>query len=284
MPFDSLKFRYSWRPYQQRVLDAIDQHLDDDRLHVVAAPGAGKTTLGLEVFRRLRKRTLVLSPTRVIRDQWIYRLDDFLDGGKAFDREWVSRDIREPGVFTSITYQALHVRFADELAEEDLEEVDDDEAVEKLDEELSESELNGFIDALKKQEVGVIIMDEAHHLRREWWRALEKVCVALPEIVLVSLTATPPYDAPGHEWGKYEKLCGPIDEEISVPELVKAGTLCAHQDYIWTVDVSASARKADTGIRRTGLGPYVTRFFRMRLSCTSFSRIRGWGGRSMSGR
>ncbi len=71
MPFDSLKFRYSWRPYQQRVLDSIDQHLDDDRLHVVAAPGAGKTTLGLEVFRRLRKCTLVLSPTRVIRDQWI---------------------------------------------------------------------------------------------------------------------------------------------------------------------------------------------------------------------
>ena len=46
MPFDSLKFRYSWRPYQQRVLDSIDQHLDDDRLHVVAAPGAGKTTVG----------------------------------------------------------------------------------------------------------------------------------------------------------------------------------------------------------------------------------------------
>ena len=28
-------------------------------------------------------------------------------------------------------------------------------------------------------------------------------------------------------------MCGPIDEEISVPELVKAGTLCPHQDYIW---------------------------------------------------
>jgi len=108
---------------------------------------------------------------------------------------------------------------------------------------VSESELNGFIRTLKDHEVGVIIMDEAHHLRTEWWRALEKVCEALPELVLVSLTATPPYDAPGHEWGRYEQLCGPIDEEISVPELVKAGTLCAHQDYIWTVDVSASARK-----------------------------------------
>ena len=162
MPFDSLRFRKSWRPYQQRVLDAIDQHLDDDRLHVVAAPGAGKTTLGLEVFRRLGKRTLVLSPTRVIRDQWIHRLDDFLEGGKASGREWVSRNIREPGLFTSITYQALHVHFAEQLAEEDLEQLDDDAAVAMLDEEeLSETELNGFIDALKKHEVGVIILDEA---------------------------------------------------------------------------------------------------------------------------
>ena len=245
MPFDSLKFCYPWRPYQQRVLDAIDQHLDDDRLHVVAAPGAGKTTLGLEVFRMLRKRTLVLSPTRVIRDQWIHRLDDFLDGQKASDAEWVSRSVREPGVFTSITYQALHAQFADDLAEEDVEEPEDDDAVEDLDEDkgVSESELNGFIETLKTHGVEVIIMDEAHHLRTEWWRALDKVCEALPEMVLVSLTATPPYDSPGHEWGKYEKLCGPIDEEISVPELVKAGTLCAHQDYIWAVDVSESARQ-----------------------------------------
>jgi superfamily II DNA or RNA helicase len=65
MPFETLQFRYSWRPYQQRVLDAIDDHLDDYRLHIVAAPGAGKTTLGLEVFKRLGKSTLMLSPTRV---------------------------------------------------------------------------------------------------------------------------------------------------------------------------------------------------------------------------
>lgn len=246
MPFDSLKFCYPWRPYQRRVLDAIDGHLDDDRLHVVAAPGAGKTTLGLEVFRLLRKRTLVLSPTRVIRDQWIQRLDDFLGDGNAFDMEWVSRDIREPGIFTSITYQALHAQFADELAEEEQQvEPGDDEWVDELEADtgVTKEELNGFIDTLKTHGVEVIILDEAHHLRTEWWRALDKVCEALPEMVLVSLTATPPYDCSGHEWGKYEKLCGPIDEEISVPELVKVGTLCPHQDFVWAVDVSSSLRK-----------------------------------------
>lgn len=51
-------------------------------------------------------------------------------------------------------------------------------------------------------------------------------------MVLVALTATPPYDSDHLEWSRYQELCGPIDEEISVPELVKAGTLCVHQDDI----------------------------------------------------
>ncbi|WP_250657841.1 DEAD/DEAH box helicase family protein [Alkalimarinus coralli] len=238
MPFNTLNFRYRWRPYQQRVLDAIDKHLDDDRLHIVAAPGAGKTTLGLEVFKRLGKSTLVLSPTRVIRDQWIDRLADFCESGEAASLPWVSKSIHEPKTLTSITYQALHAQLSEELA------VIDDEAESlALDEGVSDSELNSFISTLKNNSISVIILDEAHHLRAEWWRALDNVCKALPDIVLVSLTATPPYDAQGHEWSRYEQLCGPIDEEISIPELVKAGTLCAHQDYIWAVDVSSTEKE-----------------------------------------
>lgn len=234
MNFYDLKFRHSWRPYQQRVLDAIDQHLDDLRLHVVAAPGAGKTTLGLEVFRRLGHSALVLSPTRVIRDQWIDRLGDFCDADDVSQLDWVSNTIEQPGVLTSITYQALHAKFAEELSnDEEAALLDDDEAV-------NEDELNVFIKTLQLHNIKVIMLDEAHHLRTEWWRALDKVCNALPNIILVSLTATPPYDAEDHEWIKYEQLCGPIDEEISVPELVKAGTLCAHQDFVWASNVTAS--------------------------------------------
>ena len=36
---------------EDRVLQELKEHLDDARLHVVAAPGAGKTVLGLEVIR-----------------------------------------------------------------------------------------------------------------------------------------------------------------------------------------------------------------------------------------
>ena len=238
MNFENLKFRHTWRPYQQRVLDAIEQHLEDNRLHVVAAPGAGKTTLGLEVFRRLARSTLVLSPTRVIRDQWIDRLHDFCDVDDVSQLEWVSKHINQPGVLTSITYQALHAKFKDELNNED-------EEVEALveDDGVTEEELNTFISTLKQHSIQVIILDEAHHLRAEWWRALDKVCTALPDIVLVSLTATPPYDAQDHEWIRYEQLCGPIDEEISVPELVKAGTLCPHQDFIWAANATTKERE-----------------------------------------
>ena len=35
-----------------------------------------------------------------------------------------------------------------------------------------------------------------------------------------------------NEWRKYEEVCGTIDAEISVPELVATGDLCPHQDYV----------------------------------------------------
>ena len=238
MTFKTMQFCYPWRSYQQRVIEAVQEHLSDKRLHVVAAPGAGKTTLGLEIFRLLEKPALVLSPTRVIRDQWIDRLRDFCDVEDPRNLDWVSTSIQETGLLTSITYQALHAKFKDELDSEVLEE----EFLEG-DEGLTNAELNSFIKTLEENNIQVLILDEAHHLRSEWWRALDKVCEHFPEMILVSLTATPPYDSQGHEWSRYEQLCGTIDEEISVPELVKAGTLCAHQDFIWACNASADEKK-----------------------------------------
>ena len=50
---------------------------------------------------------------------------------------------------------------------------------------------------------------------------------------MVSLTATPPYEGEPALWERYISMCGVIDEEITVPELVKEGTLCPHQDYVY---------------------------------------------------
>ena len=51
--------------------------------------------------------------------------------------------------------------------------------------------------------------------------------------VVVALTATPPLDVAPSEWQRYIDLCGPVDAEISVPELVNRGNLCPHQDYVY---------------------------------------------------
>lgn len=241
MPFEQLSFRFTWRPYQQRVLDAVHSHLADKRLHIVAAPGAGKTSLGLEVFRLLQQKTLVMSPTRVIRDQWLLRLADFSAEGSLFPPSWVSTDIRAPGVLTSVTYQALHWQLAGKLTDDITADVTEDDAADT--EVLDSNDVQCLISVLQQHQIGVVILDEAHHLTNEWWRVLHALCAAMPELVLVSLTATPPYDAQSHNWQRYEQLCGPVDEEISIPELVKAGTLCPHQDYIWTEAISESQQQ-----------------------------------------
>ncbi|MDP2541460.1 DEAD/DEAH box helicase family protein [Tenacibaculum discolor] len=50
---------------------------------------------------------------------------------------------------------------------------------------------------------------------------------------VVALTATPPYDSDNTEIQKYFKLCGEIDDEIVVPDLVKEQNLCPHQDLVF---------------------------------------------------
>ena len=49
----AMRFSGSWRDYQQRVLDEFGELAADGRVHVVAAPGSGKTVLGLELVRRI---------------------------------------------------------------------------------------------------------------------------------------------------------------------------------------------------------------------------------------
>jgi len=236
LPTESLRFRYPWRDYQARVLESIGLYLADKRLHIVAAPGSGKTTLGLEVFRRLAQPTLVLSPTRVIRNQWVERLRDFCREDEAFPPAWTSRSLDEPAFLTSITYQALHTKYRDEIRDADTDdEVAAEEEAEIRTKAIDEQEISALVGALKTAGVRTLILDEAHHLRAEWWKALSRVVDAIEDMIVVSLTATPPYDSHPAGWKRYEELCGVIDEEISVPELVKAGTLCPHQDFVWTV-------------------------------------------------
>lgn len=110
-----MRFTGAWRDYQTHVLAEMDDHLVDGRLHVVAAPGAGKTVLGLEIVRRLGRRALVFAPTVAIRDQWAHRLTPLFLAERPGPGE-LSHELAAPGQLTLATYQALDAfRRSDDL-------------------------------------------------------------------------------------------------------------------------------------------------------------------------
>ncbi|MEN5088567.1 DEAD/DEAH box helicase family protein [Sphingobacterium faecium] len=224
-----IKFKYSWRKYQQRVLDDLQDHLTDGHLHVIAPPGSGKTVLGLEVAIRLNKPTLILAPTVAIRNQWIQRFCElFLPTAQT--PEWISRDIRNPKFMTVVTYQGLHAACNNWRADE--EEFENEETDENRNGKSTNLNLDSIVSGLKSQNIKTIVVDEAHHLKNEWWQTLTKVKEQLKPMI-VGLTATPPYDVTATEWQRYIELNGPVDTEISVPELIIEGDLCPHQDYVY---------------------------------------------------
>lgn len=72
---DILEFQGVWRDYQQRILDQLEIFKKDQKIHIVAAPGSGKTTLGIEIIRLINQPTLILVPTITIRQQWVSRIN-----------------------------------------------------------------------------------------------------------------------------------------------------------------------------------------------------------------
>lgn len=229
-----IQFRLPWRDYQARVLEELQQHLDDNHLHVVAAPGSGKTVLGLEVVRRLKRPALILAPTIAIRDQWLDRFTTLFCPREADTTGWISHDLHVPKLLTVSTYQGLHSAYtgaSDEEAEEQAEEEED--AAAELAPPRGRSSRKRLLQNLKQARIATLVVDEAHHLRSEWWKCLINVKKHLDGCVVVALTATPPLDVAPSEWQRYIDLCGPVDAEISVPELVNRGNLCPHQDYVY---------------------------------------------------
>lgn len=244
-----LQFKGKWRDYQARVLQNAGKYLSDGRIHIVAAPGSGKTTLGIELIRRLNEKALVLTPSITIREQWVARIAEaFLCEGMDPD-DYLSQSLKEPKAITVATYQSLHSAMTrGKDTGEDTGEVSADGEIDTDDtsnaasvstaganstgktEDYKEFDL---VATMKAAGIGVLCLDECHHLRSEWWKALEDFKNQLGNLRIIALTATPPYDSTPAMWNRYMNMCGEIDEEITIPELVKEGSLCPHQDYVY---------------------------------------------------
>ena len=232
-----LKFKGSWRNYQARVLENADRYMSDGKIHIVAAPGSGKTTLGIELIRRMGGKALILAPSITIREQWVARIEEaFLCDGVQGE-EYLSQNLKQPKAITVATYQALHsamTRF--QGTQENVEAESRTGTDECLSETVTEEvDYSGFdlVGTMKEAEIEVLCLDECHHLRSEWWKALEEFKKQVDNLKIIALTATPPYDSTPAMWTRYMNMCGEIDEEITIPELVKEGSLCPHQDYVY---------------------------------------------------
>lgn len=276
-----MAFRRNWRTYQTRLLDQLGSYLDDKRLHVVAAPGSGKTVFGLEVVRRIDEPTLILAPTITIRNQWVERLvQHFLPEGTP-EPDWVSTDIRHPQRLTVATYQALHALCSGQLEKTEEQEAEEENGVAN---EAGNSNGNGAANGNGKPSIPVelpeslvsfktLVVDEAHHLKAEWWRTLTFVADRL-QPTIVALTATPPFDVSPYEWQRYEELCGPVDAEVAVPELVLQGDLCPHQDYVY-LSVPAAAEQKTLAEFRAAVDAFVERLRHNREFATAVA-IHPW--------
>ena len=215
-----LKFNGTWRNYQKQVLDKFQEYQADDHVHLVAAPGSGKTTIGIELIARFDKPALVLVPTVTIREQWVDRIRQAFLEDEDQVTSLVSQNLKDMKQITIATYQAFHSAMQQVQFHEDNGEVED---------------FVGFdlLARLKERGVETLCLDECHHLRNEWWKSLEDFRKNYQQLQVISLTATPPYDSEPELWDRYLQMCGEIDQEITVPELVKGDTLCPHQDFVY---------------------------------------------------
>ncbi|MBB4908245.1 DEAD/DEAH box helicase family protein [Actinophytocola algeriensis] len=100
-PWDGLAPAFEWRKSQRHLL-GLCGHVTDRRWHVCAPPGAGKTLVGLELARWHGTRTLVLSPTTAIRDQWRGAVASF-----GAPPRFATTDLDRSAQLYSITYQLL---------------------------------------------------------------------------------------------------------------------------------------------------------------------------------
>ncbi|UJG43765.1 MAG: DEAD/DEAH box helicase family protein [Candidatus Heimdallarchaeum endolithica] len=92
-----------------------------------------------------------------------------------------------------------------------------------------------IIDTLKNKGIGLIILDECHHLTSIWAYIVNYLIKEFNSPFILGLTATPPIDmnTESEEVGIYELLFGTVDIEIPTPAAVKQKNIAPYQDLLY---------------------------------------------------
>ena len=220
--FALASYKGTFRDYQRHLLKKLEYRLDERKLNIVTPPGSGKVVLGLELVRRIGEPCLIISSTDIMRTHWAENfVTHFLpESEQAARDEYLSYDLKAPALLTSITYDTLQAAVKKSTVVYE----DRDVSFEHTD----------IIRLVQECGIHTILLDEPHHLDSRQFDALESFLGVLGgEFRVLILTSTPPYDFSNEEMDRYLNLCGEISEEIYVPDLVKGGALCPHQDYVY---------------------------------------------------
>ncbi|MCA9989136.1 MAG: DEAD/DEAH box helicase family protein [Anaerolineales bacterium] len=90
-----------------------------------------------------------------------------------------------------------------------------------------------LIDRLVALDVGVVVLDECHHLLDYWAFILRELIRELRDVHVVGLTATLPDPSNQREYENYNSLLGAVDFEVPTPAVVKEGNLAPYRDLVF---------------------------------------------------
>jgi len=106
--FAQMQFQYPFRKYQEMILEHIVPDDDDDKYHLVAPPGSGKTIVGLELIRRFGEPAVVFAPTSTIQLQWAEKVNLFTKGEESVSG-LACLEPNNLGLINIFTYQLISV-------------------------------------------------------------------------------------------------------------------------------------------------------------------------------
>jgi superfamily II DNA or RNA helicase len=254
--WDSCAFPGPFRRYQQLALDAFEglREAGEQRAYVVMPPGSGKTVLGLEMARRLGRRTMVLTPNTAVQAQWLAQWKEFGGGGPHPCPGSPGRALAAP--MTVLTYQTLSVwdRTADD---EDVEDDSSASLAERRRDALRGEPGSDLLDLLHPRGRELVrraavtgpwtlVLDECHHLLETWGALCRALVRALGDDTwVIGLTATPRTSMTARQAELHGELFGDCDFAVPTPAVVKEGELAPYQELIY---LTAPTPEEDTWI------------------------------------
>jgi superfamily II DNA or RNA helicase len=150
-----LKPDYTLRPQQQEILDKIKQYHNEDKNDIIIEmqTGGGKTAMLPYVVKELNQRTLILVDMTMLRDQMKEAFDEFTEQA---DVQIITSKTNKVADVNIVTTQLLH--------------------------------RNPHLIDLLKNEIGLVILDEAHIVAAE---TIKSTIQKFPAKYRIGLSATP---------------------------------------------------------------------------------------------